>query len=471
MIARPVSSGRSGAGMLRYSSHDLPTDDTPQPTTSERVTWRATLGAPTDDVDLAMRIMQGTVADAADLKRRAGVSARGRKVKKPYTHFVLAWAPGEKPTREEMLEACSEALEALGLEEHHALAIAHHDTDHIHVHLIVCTIHPETGRSNALSHSALTLQRWAEDWDRRHGTAMPNRTAAIAARDAFRAQVDDEMAALETNAHASADDQVDQRRQALAAARERARAAYPLPKTQPRRGPGRAARTPAQQARWARLYQRQRQQKTPPDVALEQRRRLSRWHRNPVSRMVDRAREAARDAAGHVATAVRAPARDAAAAVGDRAGRIGRAISATLDEVRDIAREARHYFSPAARARRRRTTAVLRQVQPLDSSLYSSLPSPPTSPVRPAAEPAPGEPPAATAAGFVDNDVEQHEPAPGPPEHLQPTDDRDDGRPAVRPGGTLSTGPPPPRPRAPEHRRGGRGRVQQDRRGSRRGPP
>ena len=433
MIARLISNGRSAAGLVRYCSHDRPTDAEPAPTTSERVALGATLGAPTDDIDLAVRIMQGTVADAAYLKRVAGVSAAGRKVKQPYAHLVTSWARGENPSREEILGACRGALAAVGLEEHHTIVIVHTDTEHTHAHMVSCRIHPETGRSNAMPHCALKLQEYSEEWDRQHDTSIPSRTAAIAARTAFKRLIAEEMAAFDASGDAPVDDQVKapvddqvtQRRQVLAAAKQRARAAHPLPKTRPRCGPGRAARTPAQQARWDRLYQRQRQQKTAPDVALEQRRRLSRWHGSRVGRAIDGAHAAARDAVRHVATAARAPARDAAAAVRERAGRIRRAVSATLDEVRDIAREAGQYFSPAARAQRRQTTAVLRQVRPLDSS----PPSLPTSRVRPAADQAPGEPPAAATAGFVDDD-EQHEPAPVPPEHLQPTP-----RPRRRPAG------------------------------------
>ena len=49
-------------------------------------------------------MMQGRVADAPLLKQRAGVSARGRKLRNPYAHFTAAWPPGQAPTRDEQLE-------------------------------------------------------------------------------------------------------------------------------------------------------------------------------------------------------------------------------------------------------------------------------------------------------------------------------------------------------------------------------
>ena len=51
--------------------------------------------------DLMVRAMQGLTADAPALKTLAGISARGRKLKKPYTHIVLSWPAGaEAPPKQ-----------------------------------------------------------------------------------------------------------------------------------------------------------------------------------------------------------------------------------------------------------------------------------------------------------------------------------------------------------------------------------
>ena len=64
-------------------------------------------------------------AKVADLKWRAGGARRGRKLTKPVLHYSLSWAQDETPDRREMSRAVDGSLEALGLEGHEALAVAH----------------------------------------------------------------------------------------------------------------------------------------------------------------------------------------------------------------------------------------------------------------------------------------------------------------------------------------------------------
>ncbi len=104
MIGRIIGSGRGIAGMVAYITHDQISPDERGPTTSERVAWTACLGIPTEDTELMVRAMQGLTADAPVLKTRAGISARGRKLKNPYTHLVLSWPEGATaPAKQDML--------------------------------------------------------------------------------------------------------------------------------------------------------------------------------------------------------------------------------------------------------------------------------------------------------------------------------------------------------------------------------
>ena len=61
------------------------------------------------------------------------------------------------------------SLTALGLERHQALVVAHGDTGHPHVHVIVNRVDPETGKAARLSNSTLRLSKWAEEYERRQG--------------------------------------------------------------------------------------------------------------------------------------------------------------------------------------------------------------------------------------------------------------------------------------------------------------
>ncbi len=191
MIGRIIGSGRGIAGMVAYITHDQTSADNRRPTTSERVAWTACLGIPTEDTELMVRAMQGLTADAPALKTLAGISARGRKLKKPYTHLVLSWPEGARaPSQQEMLSAVAEALDSIGLDHrHYAVCAAHTDTARPHVHVAVSRVDPETGRAVNLDQGATKrLSRWAEQYEREHGgivvpTRVERREAQTARRD------------------------------------------------------------------------------------------------------------------------------------------------------------------------------------------------------------------------------------------------------------------------------------------------
>ena len=116
--------------------------------------------------------MAATAKAAPDLKRLAGGSRGGRKLAKPVLHYSLSWAQDETPDKREMSRAVDASLEALGLEGHEVLIVAHEDTRHPHVHAIANRVDPETGRAAMpamLGNSKLRLSRWAEDYEREQG--------------------------------------------------------------------------------------------------------------------------------------------------------------------------------------------------------------------------------------------------------------------------------------------------------------
>lgn len=113
--------------------------------------------------------MFATARDQAALKEQSGQSARGRKNTKPVLHYTLSWASGENPTPEHMRETALSSLKALGLDQHQAVMAAHSDKDHLHVHIVVNTIHPETGLTAPLKYTKERLSRWAEAYEREHG--------------------------------------------------------------------------------------------------------------------------------------------------------------------------------------------------------------------------------------------------------------------------------------------------------------
>ena len=302
MIAKEIGTGHGIVGLFTYNAHDQVTAENPRPTTSERVAWIATLESPTDDAQLTMRIMQGVVADASILKRRAGGSSKGRKLRYPYVHHVFSWRPGEHPTMETKLAAVREGLKAVGLDDRITIAVAHHDTDHEHVHTMTCRVHPYTGLAAKLSHSQKKLQTWSEDYERRHGgIQVPARVERRKERAAFEAAVAEEMKDFEPTARTLWQQQR-QQAEARRAAKRRVRATgrYRLTPVQPPRGPGGAARTPTdwnprEQTAFNKLYRRQRNDGTDrPTAAAERRKlrtRLDRNRRLPTSGLLDAIRK------------------------------------------------------------------------------------------------------------------------------------------------------------------------------------
>ncbi|MCK9910420.1 relaxase/mobilization nuclease domain-containing protein, partial [Microbacteriaceae bacterium K1510] len=110
-----------------------------------------------------------TARDQAALKEQSGQSARGRKNTKPVLHYTLSWAIGENPSPEHMRETALSSLKALGLDQHQAVMAAHSDKEHLHVHIVVNTIHPETGLTAPLKYTKERLSRWAEAYEREYG--------------------------------------------------------------------------------------------------------------------------------------------------------------------------------------------------------------------------------------------------------------------------------------------------------------
>jgi hypothetical protein len=94
---------------------------------------------------LLRNLTGGDWRDAAPEMRLT--SELSRKVKKPYYHLVLSWHEQEQPSDEQMLAAMTHMLEALGLDEHQAVIGIHHDRSHKHVHAVVNTVHPLSGKA------------------------------------------------------------------------------------------------------------------------------------------------------------------------------------------------------------------------------------------------------------------------------------------------------------------------------------
>ena len=167
-----IGSGKSFKGLAAYLLHDAG-----RAATAERVAWAESVNLDGADPEKAWRLMVATAMSADELKASAGFR-RGKRTTKTVYHFALNFNPGDAPSVELQRLAAQGALKALGLDAYQALAVAHRDTDHAHVHVMVNLIHPETGlsaaskqdgRPAALSNSQRKLSAWAEGFEREHG--------------------------------------------------------------------------------------------------------------------------------------------------------------------------------------------------------------------------------------------------------------------------------------------------------------
>src|SRR5882762_3875614 len=169
MVPAITAGGRSFRSAALYYLHDKRQDGEAERFTSGRVAWVETVNLPTGDPERAWQIMAHTALAQAELKAAAGTKATGRKLKNPVFAYSIAWHPGERPTKAEMMEAARSSLAAQGLEEHQAIILCHTDEPQGHVHIIVNRVHPVTGKAATLSNSKLKLSQWAEAYERKRG--------------------------------------------------------------------------------------------------------------------------------------------------------------------------------------------------------------------------------------------------------------------------------------------------------------
>jgi hypothetical protein len=178
MVPNISPNGRSFRGAGAYHLHDKPDAADARPRTSQRVAFTATRNLANADPFAALDEMWRTAEDARYLKVRSGLAPTGRKNEAPVKTVSLAWAPGQSPTKEEMCAAADSFMKAMGWAEHQALIVAHNDTRHPHLHLIINRVHPDTGRTLNDWQERKRAQRWALAYEKDQGIVLcPARAA------------------------------------------------------------------------------------------------------------------------------------------------------------------------------------------------------------------------------------------------------------------------------------------------------
>ncbi|MDG4560702.1 MAG: relaxase/mobilization nuclease domain-containing protein [Candidatus Competibacter sp.] len=117
-----------------------------QPPSPDRVAWVLGHNLPTDDPDLAAKIMTAT-------------AARSQRCKKAAYHMVISWHERERPADEIMQEIAAKTLAMAGLGEHQAFIMGHGDKPQKHLHMLINRVHPETGKAWKVSHEYALFDR------------------------------------------------------------------------------------------------------------------------------------------------------------------------------------------------------------------------------------------------------------------------------------------------------------------------
>ena len=174
MIVNVNPRGHSFKGITAYLLHDKGA------TTSERVLWTSTHNLHTDDVERASRFMAWTDINRDQLRENSsGAKARAGNV----YHFSLSRPPEASRGQDWMSDSAHESVAVLGLEEHQYYIVAHGDTEHEHVHVVVNLAHPETGKIARLRGDFKKLDRWANEFEKQHGIECEDRAKKYEAWD------------------------------------------------------------------------------------------------------------------------------------------------------------------------------------------------------------------------------------------------------------------------------------------------
>lgn len=171
-----INTGSSFAGAAMYYLADKRAHGELIRTTDERVAWTETHNCASNQPMAAIDEMYQIAQHQNELKRESGQRPGGRPLENPVMTIALSWRPEEKPAQHHMQETAKDFLHQMGWQDHQALLLAHNDTAHQHVHIILNRVHPRTGlvHNNTLNiaEARKTLRESQRSADR-SATLMP----------------------------------------------------------------------------------------------------------------------------------------------------------------------------------------------------------------------------------------------------------------------------------------------------------
>lgn len=188
MIIRFQSPGASFRGAAMYYTHDKAEDASMdkefKPKTDERVWFTATRNCVSQDPMEAADEMWHTAESQQYLKKQAGGRTSGRRCDDPVQTISLSWHKDDHPQPDEMIAAADQFLKHMGWQEHQASFVGHRDTEHLHLHIMLNRVHPETGKTLDDYRCQKRAQVWALAYEKEHGQIRcPERELNAAERE------------------------------------------------------------------------------------------------------------------------------------------------------------------------------------------------------------------------------------------------------------------------------------------------
>jgi hypothetical protein len=96
-------------------------------------------------------------------------------------HLVVSFPAGERPTTEQLIDIENELCAAIGLGSHQRISAVHTDTDHLHVHVAINQIHPQTYNCVEPWYDKAKLMKACDRLEVKHGLQRTYHGKSVAA--------------------------------------------------------------------------------------------------------------------------------------------------------------------------------------------------------------------------------------------------------------------------------------------------
>lgn len=192
MIAKAIArttKGQGFKGLARYVANDRKMAAVPGG-------WGATAAYIADADRSGAKVAPGsvrltncaseTLGEAVTEIELTQVQARVGKAEKTY-HLVVAFPAGEVPTREQLEDIEDELVAAIGLGDHQRMSAIHTDKDHLHFHVAINKVHPESFRTVTPHQDKNKLMAACARLEAKHGLTATHGERVQAADGAVRA--------------------------------------------------------------------------------------------------------------------------------------------------------------------------------------------------------------------------------------------------------------------------------------------